>query len=114
MNGKGTGSRVSFRARLEGLRPGFDELFRRWEPVAFWVLFGAMCFVFLLPPTLTVYLPFSDLPGHLGIVGAVLHRDDPAYAIRSHFWINPNFGPNCLEFCVTYALAKVVDITLGH
>ena len=88
-----------------------DRMFRRFEPFLFWALFGALIFIYLLPLALTTFLPFSDLPGHLGMVGAVLHRGVPEAAIHKYFWTHPHFGPNGLEYGVTWALAQVFPLT---
>lgn len=100
--------------RFDTIREKWDRLLAfadRHERKAFWVLFSAMLAVYLAPMVLSTFLPFSDLPGHLGVIGALLHRHNPEAAIYRYYWINPHFAPNCLEFGFTWGMAKLIGIT---
>jgi len=77
----------------------------------FWAIFGGLMFIYLLPLALTRFLPFSDLPGHLGVVGALLHRHVPAAHIDRYYWLHPHFEPNSLEFTFTWLVARVTSVT---
>ena len=47
-----------------------------------------------LIPLLAPYLPFQDWPGHLGVIGALIHLDDPAARIQDLLTFKGWFGPN--------------------
>lgn len=61
----------------------------RHEGHLFWSLLALALFANLLPLLVTEFLPFSDLPGHLGVVGANLWAASPATNIHRYFWLNP-------------------------
>ncbi len=65
----------------------------------------------IAPLLVTEFLPFSDLPGHLGVVGANLHAHRPAAHIARFYSLNPHFGPNSLEFGLLLVLGKVMSLT---
>lgn len=82
----------------------------RLQSVAFWGLFMASLVLYASPITGSLFLPFSDLPGHLGVVGAVIQRNDPAARIGEYFWLNPHFAPNCLEFYFTWFFGELFSV----
>lgn len=84
------------------------KIFERELFAACYVL---MLFLYLLPVLLSDFLPFSDLPGHLGVLGALIHRHEPEARIGQYFFLNPHFSPNCLEFGFTWAFAHLLGLT---
>lgn len=57
---------------------------------AFFALLASPALIPLLAP----YLPFQDWPGHLGVIGALIHLDDPAARIPELIEFKGWFGPN--------------------
>lgn len=53
-----------------------------------WVTMAVLLAVNLLPLTAR-YLPFTDLQGHIGLVGALARLDDPAARIRELYVLHP-------------------------
>jgi hypothetical protein len=61
-----------------------------------------------LIPLIAPYLPFQDWPGHLGTIGALLHKDDPAAHIGDFFQWNGWHAENRLFYTTAYLLAQVL------
>ncbi len=95
---------------VRGLLEAVGEALRRRDRETYWLAFCGMLVLYLLPLALSRFLPFSDLPGHLGVVGALVHRGRGEGAIDSFFWVRPRFGPNSLEFYFTWALGRIFDV----
>ena len=77
-----------------------------------------LLFVFVLCspgliPLLAHHLPFQDWPGHLGVIGALVHRDDPAARILEYFDWKGWMGPNRLFYLAGYALAELTSPAFG-
>ncbi len=96
-------------------KPSWWVRLRTWsasrEPVIFWTTFVTALLVNVLPLCVTEFLPFSDLPGHLGVVGANLYAGNPATHIHHYFSLHPHFGPNSLEFGLLLGLGKFISLT---
>src|SRR5262249_13078310 len=74
--------------------------------------FGLLLFANLLPLT-AEYLPFSDLPGHMGIVGGLARWNDPASRIRELYAINPGALYHSMLFEYLGALAcRFIPVTV--
>lgn len=76
----------------------------------FWSLFLFGLVLYASPIIGSEFLPFSDLPGHLGVVGAVMHRNTPGARIEEYFLINPHFAPNCLEFYFLWFFGEIFSL----
>lgn len=63
----------------------------------FIVSFIGLALVNALPFT-AKYLPFTDLQGHMGLVGALLHWNDPPANIQALYTINPHRFLPCAIF----------------
>lgn len=72
--------------------------------LALYVILASPGLVALVSP----YLPFQDWPGHLGIVGALVHRDDPAAHMADFFTYRSWWGPNRLLYAIIVGLAHLV------
>jgi hypothetical protein len=90
-------------AAPSGGRPAWP----RW----FWPLFGAALVACMLPFALAPMLPMCDVNGSAGIVGALLHRADPATHVNDYFTFNVHASPNALYWAWSYALGHVMSVS---
>lgn len=58
-------------------------------------------------PLLVPYLPFQDWPGHLGVVGVMLHFDEPVANLAQFYGYEGAWKPNTLLYWMIYGFAKV-------
>jgi hypothetical protein len=89
---------------------GLRAFLEKYDRTLFGAAFGVMLLLYLMPLLVARFLPFSDLPGHIGVVGALLQSDDSEASIDAYFRLRPQFGPNSLEFYFTWALGRVFDV----
>lgn len=82
---------------------------RRGAGAWFAALFALGLALNLLPLT-AKYLPFTDLPGHMGQVGALVHAREPAARIDEYFRVAPHACPSQLYEAVVWALARVMPV----
>ncbi|MEQ9496340.1 MAG: hypothetical protein RIT81_05765 [Deltaproteobacteria bacterium] len=66
-----------------------------------------------LIPLVAPYLPFQDWPGHLGVIGALIHLDDPAANIRELLEFKGWFGPNRALYWMGTLFGRVLGPMLG-
>lgn len=66
-----------------------------------------------LIPLLAPYLPFQDWPGHLGVIGSLIHLDDPAARIQELVEFKGWWGPNRLLYWLGTAFGTVFGPTFG-
>lgn len=66
-----------------------------------------------LIPLVAPYLPFQDWPGHLGVIGALIHLDDPAAHIRDLLEFKGWWGPNRALYWLGAGLGHVVSPTFA-
>ncbi len=64
----------------------------------------------LLPLIVSRYLPFTDISGHMGLIGALVHRNEPAARIPDFFIIDIRLIPSILYSCVTWALSSLMGL----
>lgn len=62
-----------------------------------------------LVPLLAPYLPFQDWPGHLGVVGALVHLDEPDARIQELLVFKGWFGPNRALYWLAAGLGRLVS-----
>jgi len=77
---------------------------------SFWSLFVFGLVLYASPIIGSEFLPFSDLPGHLGVVGAVIHRNTLGAGIEEYYLINPHFAPNSLEFYFLWFFGEIFSL----
>lgn len=81
----------------------------RW----FWPVFALALAVNVLPLLVTRYLPFNDLCGATGLIGAWAHRHDAASRVTSYFDFNVHAGPNVFFYAVTMPLSAFLPATVA-
>lgn len=86
---------------------GRPPLWPRW----FWPLFAAGLVANLLPLLVAPILPFADLHGHAGLLGAMVHRGDPAARIDDYFTFHVRPSPNAIFWVVGWPLTQAVSVT---
>ena len=86
---------------LDGERP-----WPRW----FWPAFVVGVAVNLLPLVVAPILPFCDLHGAAALLGALLHRGDPAARIDHYFTFNVHPSPNAIYWAVGWLLGQVMSV----
>jgi len=59
-----------------------------------------------LIPLLVAYLPFQDWAGHLGVVGVMLHSDEPASKIVEFYEYSGAWKPNSLLYWLITGVAQ--------
>lgn len=79
---------------------------RRW---LWWALLSSPGLV----PFAAPYPPFQDWPGHLGVIGALYHLDDPAARITEFYTYTGGLKPNALFYWLAVLLAQVFGPLLG-
>jgi hypothetical protein len=61
-----------------------------------------------LVPVVCPFPPFQDWPGHLGIVGVLLHESDSATRVAEYYRFSGWLNPNILEYGIMYVLGQVL------
>lgn len=92
-------------------RPPEETAAQRQVPIWFWPAFGAAMAASLAPLAVAPILPFNDLHGAAGLLGAWLHRANPAARIEEYFKFNVHAAPNVLYWAVGWALTRVASVT---
>jgi hypothetical protein len=67
----------------------------------------------LLPgllPVLAAHPPFQDWPGHLGVVGALVHHDDPATGVAEFYRATGALKPNALFYWLAWGLSALLPV----
>ncbi len=105
-----------------------DHLRELWRPLgkaAAWVHLGGESRIFFLivvmvllaanlaPLVVTKYLPFSDLMGHQGLLGALAHRGDPEARIDEYFTIDIRLLPSILYAAFVAVLSEVLSVPVA-
>ncbi|MEP6654024.1 MAG: hypothetical protein ABJA82_11745 [Myxococcales bacterium] len=81
----------------------------RW----FWPLFAVGIVVNLLPLVVAPILPFNDLHGAAGLLGAWVRRPNPEARIDDYFTFNVHLAPNVIYWAVGWALTRLFSVTVA-
>jgi len=81
------------------------------RPRVFWALFGACLVVNLLPLCMARYLPFTDLQGAAGLLGAMDRAGDPEARIHEFFKFQIHAFPNIIFWAVGWVFSRVMPVT---
>jgi hypothetical protein len=60
-------------------------------------------------PFVASYLPFQDWPGHLGVVGVMLHFDEPSARLSTFYEYTGGWKPNSLLYWMIYGFGRVLS-----
>lgn len=66
-----------------------------------------------LVPLLVRYLPFQDWPGHLGLVGVLVHWDDPRFTMPAEYFSRGWVGPNRLFYVLSWPFGEAFGPVTG-
>jgi len=70
-----------------------------------WLFWLGLCTPGILPWA-SDYLPFQDWPGHLGVVGVILHYSEVEAQLPNYFELSGGAGPNALMYWMISGLAN--------
>ncbi len=66
-----------------------------------------------LVPFVAPYPPFQDWPGHLGVIGALVHMDEPAAKIAEFYTYTGGLKPNALFYWLAVGLSPIFGALWG-
>lgn len=96
-----------FRRAQQATAP--SPVWPRW----FWPLFAVGLLVNLLPLIVAPVLPFADLHGSAGLLGAWLRQDEPAARINEYFTFHIRPGPNVIYWATGWALTRLFSVQVA-